>query len=60
MTSRFTLGAALSAGLLLAGPAYAHTGAHLHPHGSDTSWGGLLLVGLAVAAVAGLVALRAR
>ena len=38
---------------LLAAPALAHEGAHLHPHGIDSAWmflAGTLLGGLAVAA----------
>ena len=64
MTSRFipgtALGAALIATALLATPALAHTGTHLHPHGDETPWGLVLLAGLALAAVAGVLALRAR
>jgi hypothetical protein len=41
--------------ILIAGPALAHEGAHLHPHGIDGAWmflAGTLLGGLAVAALA--------
>lgn len=40
--------------LLAAGPALAHTGAHMHPHASDPVWVPLLMLGLG-AAGAGLV-----
>jgi hypothetical protein len=45
---------AILAPIVLAGPALAHEGAHLHPHGIDGAWlflAGTLLGGIAVAAV---------
>lgn len=45
---------AILAPILLAGPALAHEGAHLHPHGIDSAWvflAGTLLGGVAVAAL---------
>lgn len=44
---------AILASTLIAGPALAHEGAHLHPHGIDSAWmflAGTLLGGVAVAA----------
>jgi hypothetical protein len=44
---------AILAPILLAGPALAHEGAHLHPHGIDGAWAflaGSLVGGAAVAA----------
>lgn len=40
------------------GTAFAHGGAHLHPHGSDTAWG--LVLGVSALALAGVLALVAR
>jgi hypothetical protein len=43
---------AIFAPILIAGPALAHEGAHLHPHGIDGAWAflaGTLLGGAAVA-----------
>jgi hypothetical protein len=45
---------AILAPILIAGPALAHEGAHLHPHGIDGAWAflaGTLLGGVAVAAL---------
>ena len=45
---------AVLAPVLVAAPALAHEGAHLHPHGIDGAWlflAGTLLGGIAVAAV---------
>jgi hypothetical protein len=41
--------------LLTAGPAFAHNGAHIHPHGSETS---LLFLAAILIAGAGLLAAR--
>jgi hypothetical protein len=45
---------AILAPMLIAGPALAHEGAHLHPHGIDVAWvflAGSLIGGAAVAAL---------
>lgn len=44
--------------LLVATPAAAHEGAHLHPHGAGEVWLGLALGAAAV--VAGLLVVRGR
>lgn len=44
--------------LVLAGPALAHTGAHLHPHGIDAAW--IFLAGTVAGGVAVTLLVRAR
>jgi hypothetical protein len=46
--------------LALAPPAFAHEGAHLHPHGIDAAWLVLAGTGLVVGAVAAWAVARSR
>jgi len=49
---------AILAPILLAAPAFAHEGAHLHPHGIDAGWAFLAGTALGAAAIALLVRVR--
>ncbi|ANP37427.1 MULTISPECIES: hypothetical protein [Rhodobacterales] len=53
------LPALASAIALTAGPALAHGGAHLHPHGSE-SWLPVILAALTVGGAAALAYVRSR
>ncbi len=37
--------------LMIAAPAWAHEGTHLHPHGAEGFWAAILAAGLVIAAV---------
>ncbi|MDU8928071.1 peptidase M23 [Alisedimentitalea sp. MJ-SS2] len=45
---------------LTAAPAFAHSGAHMHPHANDPSWLPFLIGGLVVAGAAGLAWTRSK
>ncbi len=49
---------AILAPMLIAAPALAHEGAHLHPHGIDAAWAFLAGSVLGAAAIAVLVRIR--
>lgn len=51
---------AILAPMLIAVPAFAHEGAHLHPHGIDAAWAFLAGTALGAAAIALLVRARIR
>lgn len=46
--------------LLVATPALAHEGVHIHPHGTDPIWIPMLVMGVAIAALVRLARVRSR